>query len=62
MQKKNNSLFVQDDPRVSPPQKESQSFGKAWRKIVFQAMFKSLEVLLMIVQIIHYLPEIPKIR
>lgn len=60
MQKKNDSLFVQDDPRVSLPPKESQSLGKAWRKVVFQAVFKVLEVMLMIVQIIHCILEILK--
>ena len=60
MQNKNNSLFMQDDPRVSPTPEKSQPFGKVWRKMLFQIAFKTLEVLLMIVQIIHCILEILK--
>lgn len=60
MQKKNDSLFMQDGPRVSLPPKESQTFRKTWRRIVFQTVFKTLEILLMIVQIIHCVLEILK--
>jgi hypothetical protein len=60
MQKKNKSLFMQDNPGSSLTPAKSHCFRSLWRKITFQVLFKGLEVLLMILEIIQCLCEIFK--
>lgn len=60
MQNKNKSLSMQDTPDHSPSPSKSQRFRAFLRKITFKVLFKGLEVLLMILEIVQCLCEIFK--
>lgn len=60
MQKKTESLFIQDKPDTSQPPETSHQIKPFGRKFIFKALFKGIEAIWMIVQIIQYLCEIFK--
>lgn len=60
MQNKDKSLSMQDNPNRSPSPSKSQRFRAFWRKTTFKVLFKGLEVLLMILEIVQCLFEIFK--
>lgn len=60
MKKQKKSLFMQDSPGNSSKPRKSHRFKDEWRKTLFQVVFKSLEVLLVVVQIIQSLWEMFK--
>ncbi len=62
MHKHKKSLFMQDCPGNSSISQTSHrfKFKRKWRKTVFRLVFKALEVLLVVLQIIHYFCEMFK--
>ena len=62
MQKQNKSLFMQDRPGNSSNPRTSHrfKFKRKWRKTFFRFAFRTLEVLLMILQIIQCFCEMFK--
>ena len=60
MQDKNKSLSIQDNPNPSPSPSKSQRFRTFMRKNTFKILFKGLEALWMILEIIPCLSEIFK--
>lgn len=60
MQKKTESLFIQDKTDTSQTPETSHQIKFLGRKFIFKALFKGIEAIWMIVQIIQYLCEIFK--
>ena len=60
MQKKTKSLFMQDKTDTSQSPETSHQTKPFGRKFLFKALFKGIEAIWMIVQIIQYLCEIFK--
>ena len=62
MQKQNKALFMQDRPGNSSNPRTSHrfKFKRKWRKTFFRFAFRTLEVLLMILQIIQCFCEMFK--
>ena len=62
MPKHKKSLFTQDNPgnSLNPQNSHRFKFKRKWRKKLFQLAFKSLEVLLMVLQIIQCFCEMFK--
>lgn len=60
MQKKAESLFIQDKTDTSQTPETSHQIKFLGRKFIFKALFKGIEAIWMIVQIIQYLCEIFK--
>lgn len=60
MQKKIESLFMQDKTDTSLTPETSHQIKSFSRKFIFKAIFKGIEAIWMIVQIIQYLCEIFK--
>lgn len=53
----NKSLFMQDIPS-SPDPTEAQKSKSCWRVLIFKSVFKAIEAIWMVVQIVQYLFEI----
>lgn len=60
MQKKTKSLFMQDKTDTSQTPETSHQINPFGRKFIVKALFKGIEAIWMIVQIIQYLCEIFK--
>lgn len=60
MQKKKQSLYMQDRPGNSQSPKKSHRKKSPWQKLIFKILFKGIEAIWMVVQIIQYLSEIFK--
>lgn len=60
MQKKKQSLYMQDSLGNSQSPRKSHHIKVPWKKLVFKFLFKGIEMIWMIVQIIQYLSEIFK--
>jgi len=60
MQKKNQSLLMQDKTDTSQTPENSHQLKLFCRRAIFQALFKGIEAIWMIIQIIQYLCEIFK--
>ena len=62
MHKHKKSLFMQDSLDNSPIPRTSHrfKFKRKWRKIVFRLVFRALEVLLVVLQIIQCFCEMFK--
>lgn len=60
MKKRKKSLYMQDVPGNSQHPGKFHRKLLCWRKWLFQALFKGIELLWMVVQIIQYLCEIFK--
>lgn len=58
MYKNKKTLFMQDAPGTSSEVEKSHCKGFNWRRTIFKFAFKSLEVLLMILEIIKCFCEI----
>lgn len=62
MQKQNKSLFMQDSLENTSTPKNSHrfKFRREWHKTLFKMVFKALEVLLVVLQIIQCICEMFK--